>query len=149
MAIIPLPYGTGHIRLDTRNHPHLTVLQAGHPMVLADPLAAVRSALSAPAGTLPLAELIRQKQPGKIVVVVNDETRPTPYEAFFPPLLEVFAQCGIRDEQVTFLALKIAVSSFKLKFAETHAVRIRVRFFLRSARQGRCLRIRARIDVED
>ncbi len=103
MAIIPLPYGTGHIRLDTRNHPHLTVLQAGHPRVLADPLAAVRSALSAPAGTLPLAELIRQKQPGKIVVVVNDETRPTPYEAFFPPLLEVFAQCGIRDEQVTFL----------------------------------------------
>ena len=42
MAIIPLPYGTGHIRLDTRDHPYLTVLQAGHPRVLADSLAAVR-----------------------------------------------------------------------------------------------------------
>ena len=43
------------------------------------------------------------QKPAFIVVVVNDETRPTPYYAFFPPLVEAFEEAGIRDEQVTFV----------------------------------------------
>ena len=37
------------------------------------------------------------------VVIVNDETRPTPYDVFFPPLLEAFAEAGIPDEHITFV----------------------------------------------
>lgn len=68
-----------------------------------DPLGATRAALADPAGTPPLLEMLRERKPGSIVVVVNDITRPTPYDVLLPPLLEVFQQAGIRDEQVTFL----------------------------------------------
>ncbi len=98
-----LPYGTTSLPLDLRENPHAVVLEPEHPIPVEDPVECVREALRSPMGTLPLVDMLRQKKLGSVVVVVNDETRPTPYHAFFPPLLEAFAAAGIRDEQVTFL----------------------------------------------
>lgn len=70
---------------------------------LPDPLKSMQEALETPVGTEALLDLLEKKKPKSITVVVNDETRPTPYEIIFPPLLEVFRKAGIRDEQVCFV----------------------------------------------
>jgi len=98
-----LAYGTGTLPLDLPDGLTPTVLLANEMPALPDPVQAVRDALNHPTGAAPLAEQLKQKKPRKVVVVVNDETRPTPYNAFFPPLLEAFAEAGIKDEQVTFV----------------------------------------------
>lgn len=63
----------------------------------------VEYALDHPVGTAPLLELLRRKSPQKVVVVVNDITRPTPYDLMVPPILHRLAEGGIRDDQVTFV----------------------------------------------
>ena len=98
-----LAYGTGTLPLDLPDGLEPTVLLANDIPALSDPVQAVRDAINHPNGTAPLVEQLKQKQPQKVVVVVNDETRPTPYNAFFPPLLEAFAEAGIKDDQVTFV----------------------------------------------
>ncbi len=103
MAKVLLPYGRTSIPLDTRDHAKTRVYLPAAYRPQDDPLGMAREVLQHPIGCRPLAELIRNKAPKHVVVVVNDETRPTPYHVFFPPLLEVFAECGIRDEQVTFV----------------------------------------------
>lgn len=103
MATILLPYGNTSVPLDTRGREKTRVYLPVPPTPLPDPLNAARYALRHPSGCPPLAELLRRKKPEKLVVVVNDETRPTPYHVFFPPLLETFAECGIRDDQITFV----------------------------------------------
>jgi nickel-dependent lactate racemase len=45
---------------------------------LPDPLAETRKALKNPVGAPPLLELLRAENPKKVVLVVNDITRPTP-----------------------------------------------------------------------
>lgn len=80
-----------------------TVILPGEKPGLPNPLAATRDALQNPIGTPPLTEMLREQKNGRIVVVLNDITRPTPYAVMLPPLLESFAKAGIRDEQVTFL----------------------------------------------
>jgi nickel-dependent lactate racemase len=47
--------------------------------------------------------MLKSAKPKTVVVVLNDITRPTPYPVLLPPLLEAFADAGIKDEQVTFV----------------------------------------------
>lgn len=103
MQTVSLPYGKSSLALDLRHHPHSLVLEPRPSLSLENPLERVREALRAPMGTAPLVAMLNEKKPRNVVVVVNDETRPTPYEVFFPPLLESFREAGIGDDQVTFL----------------------------------------------
>lgn len=63
----------------------------------------VEEMLDDPIGTEPLLEMLQNKKPGKVVVIVNDITRPTPYDLLLPPLLDRFKKAGITDDQVTFV----------------------------------------------
>ncbi|MDL2209637.1 nickel-dependent lactate racemase [Desulfovibrio sp. OttesenSCG-928-O18] len=98
-----LSYGKGKLSFTLPEGVTPTVVVPGDKPGLADPLAAAREAVKNPVGTPPLAQMLRDKAPKSVVVVVNDVTRPTPYNVMFPPLLEAFQEAGIKDEQVTFL----------------------------------------------
>ncbi|WP_458400465.1 nickel-dependent lactate racemase family protein [Mailhella sp.] len=98
-----LAYGTGTLPLDLPDGLEPVVLVANEQPALPDAVQAVRDGLKNPIGAEPLVKQLKDKKPEKIVVVVNDETRPTPYYAFFPPLVEAFEEAGIRDDQVTFV----------------------------------------------
>lgn len=103
MEKLQLAYGTGteEFVLPAGIVPRV-VKPTAHPG-LADPLAEVHRALREPIGTAPLATLLRERKPKNVVIVVNDVTRPTPYGILFPPLLEAFAEAGVRDDQVMLL----------------------------------------------
>ncbi len=98
-----LAYGTGTLPLDLPDGLEPVVLVANEQPALPDAVQAVRDGLKNPIGAEPLVKQLKDKKPEKVVVVVNDETRPTPYYAFFPPLVEAFEEAGIRDDQVTFV----------------------------------------------
>lgn len=98
-----LAYGKGKLSFTLPDGVTPTVIVPGNKPGLANPLEAARQAVKNPVGTPPLASMLREKAPKTVVVVVNDITRPTPYTAMLPPLLEAFAEAGIKDSQVTFL----------------------------------------------
>jgi len=70
---------------------------------LPDPRAAVEQALANPIGSPSLLDLLRERKPNRVTIVVNDITRPTPYSIMLPPVLRILDEAGIRPEQVTFV----------------------------------------------
>lgn len=68
-----------------------------------DPVQAVRAALEQPIGSPRLSEIAAKQKQGKVVIIVNDLTRPTPYQYMLPPLLDELAEAGIKDDQITFV----------------------------------------------
>ncbi|MDR1241783.1 MAG: nickel-dependent lactate racemase [Deltaproteobacteria bacterium] len=98
-----LAYGKGVLSFDLPPGVTPQVIRPANIKGLPDPLNETRKALQNPTGTPPLLELLRMKKPKNLVLVVNDITRPTPYATLFPPLLEIFAAAGIKDEQITLL----------------------------------------------
>ncbi|NLV17456.1 MAG: nickel-dependent lactate racemase [Syntrophomonadaceae bacterium] len=63
----------------------------------------VEDALKDPVGSLALGRLISVKKAKSVLIVVNDITRPTPYDVMLPPLLKEIKGAGIEDDQITFL----------------------------------------------
>ena len=63
----------------------------------------VDAALDTPVGTPSLSELLKSKKPKNVVMIVNDITRPTPYDLLLPPVLKRFADAGITDDMVTLV----------------------------------------------
>lgn len=70
---------------------------------LENPLEAVKRALKNPIGSDTIAGIVNKKKPGKVAIVVNDVTRPTPYKYMLPPLMEELKNAGVKDEQIVFV----------------------------------------------
>ncbi|MDR2819870.1 MAG: nickel-dependent lactate racemase [Desulfovibrio sp.] len=98
-----LAYGKSTVNFTLPDSIRPLTIRTNSKKGLADPVGETRKALQNPAGTPPLLEMLRAKNPKTVVIVVNDITRPTPYDVIFPPMLEIFAQAGIKDEQVTLI----------------------------------------------
>ncbi|MCR4424805.1 MAG: nickel-dependent lactate racemase, partial [Firmicutes bacterium] len=79
------------------------VLTGREPPVLADLAAAVRERIARPIGSATLLEEIRRRNARRVVVIVNDVTRPTPYDSILPPLLAEIEAAGVRKPDVTFV----------------------------------------------
>jgi nickel-dependent lactate racemase len=98
-----MKYGNGTLALDVPEENLEGIVLPGRREPLATPRAAVEKVLRQPTGTLPLLEMLTAAKPKKLVIVVNDITRPTPYDILTPPLLQIFEEAGIPDSCVTLL----------------------------------------------
>lgn len=101
--LMQMKYGKSEIAFDVDQNRIIKTLEPNERPGISDPLNSVKEALKNPVGTRPLADLVSAKKPKNVVIVVNDITRPTPYESLLPPLLEVMHDCGLSDDQITFL----------------------------------------------
>lgn len=101
--LMQMKYGKSEISFDIDQDRIIKTLKPNERPGVADPLDAVKEALRNPIGTPSLADLLEAKKPQNVVIVVNDITRPTPYESLLPPLLEVLHSSGLRNDQITFL----------------------------------------------
>ncbi len=100
---IKLNYGRRSLTLDLAMLRDPAIV-AGHPAdAVADPRSAVLEAMSQPAGCMSLADEVRYRRARKAVIIVNDITRPTPYDIMLPPILDELAVAGICDENICFL----------------------------------------------
>jgi nickel-dependent lactate racemase len=100
---LQLKYGAGYIKgiLPEANIAGILKPRPGNPP--ADPADAVRQALANPLGAPPLENLVRERAPRRVVVIVNDVTRPVPYRQLLPPLLSVLESSGVARENITLM----------------------------------------------
>ena len=98
-----LKYGKEEIRLPIEGKNIIKILNLEKQEVLLNPENKLRELLKNPIGCSSLRELIFQKKAQKILIIVNDITRPTPYEIILPPLLDELDQIGIKKENIIFI----------------------------------------------
>ena len=97
---IELRYGADRVPLDV---PQAALLGVVEPKRIApgDAAAIISGALDAPVGSPPLEHLARPG--GRVTVLIDDNTRPTPAHLLLPPLLARLASAGVRPGDVKIL----------------------------------------------
>ncbi|MDO9555911.1 MAG: lactate racemase domain-containing protein, partial [Atribacterota bacterium] len=98
-----LKYGKEEIRLLIEDKNIIKILNLRKQEVLLNPENKLRELLKNPINSPSLRDLIIQKKAKKVLIIVNDITRPTPYEIILPPLLDELHQIGIKKENVIFI----------------------------------------------
>ena len=98
-----LKYGKEEIRLPIEDKNVIKILNLKKHKVILYPENRLKNLLKNPMGCPSLKELIFQKKANKILIIVNDITRPTPYEVILPSLLDELHQTGIKKENITFM----------------------------------------------
>jgi len=63
----------------------------------------IENKLSNPVLSPSLAEMLSKKSPEQIKIIINDITRPTPYNIMLPPLLNVLHDYGLTNDQISFI----------------------------------------------
>lgn len=101
MVDVWLPYGKTEIcaRISTRNF--LGSIDPREKPGVPDPNAEVERALKEPIGSKRLSEIAKSEH--KVVIVVDDTTRPAPTALMVPPLLDELGVAGVKDENVTVI----------------------------------------------
>jgi len=100
---IELKYGDRKVVLQLEDKNIMGILSATKTEALKNPSEKLEELLDKPINCLPLEQLIQEKRAHKILIIVNDVTRPTPYHILLPPLLTKLKQIGIRKENITFI----------------------------------------------
>jgi nickel-dependent lactate racemase len=98
-----LKYGKEEIRLPIEDKNIIKILNLEKQEVLLNPENRLKELLKNPINSPSLRELIFQKKASKILIIVNDITRPTPYEIILPSLLDELHQIGIKKENIIFI----------------------------------------------
>ncbi|MBA7511959.1 Lactate racemase [subsurface metagenome] len=98
-----LKYGKEEIRLPIDDKNVIKILNLKKHKVILYPENRLKNLLKNPINCPSLKELIFQKKAQKILIIVNDITRPTPYEVILPSLLDELHQIGIKKENITFM----------------------------------------------
>jgi lactate racemase len=98
-----LKYGKEEIQLILPDKNILQVINLKEQEVLSNPEEKLKYLLNNPIGSPSLKELIFQKKAQKILIMVNDITRPTPYKVILPPLLKELEEIGVNKEDIRFI----------------------------------------------
>lgn len=100
---IQLAYGHRQISLDVPQKRVLSVVKARKTDQQLSQINSVEEALRCPKNSPTLKELVYQKTAQNAVIVVNDITRPTPYQEILPPILDELRAAGIQEKHITLL----------------------------------------------
>jgi nickel-dependent lactate racemase len=98
---IQLPYGKGTLPLDV---PDKNLLKVVLPREFIQPLQAelmIQEALSNPLGTETLSQTVSAGD--RVVIVIDDYTRPCPTKLLLPPVLEELKKAGVNDLDILLL----------------------------------------------
>ena len=98
-----LKFGKEEVQLPLSHKNILQVLNLKEQEVLSNPEEKLKNVLKNPIGNPSLKELILQKKAQKILIIVNDITRPTPYKIILPPLLNELDEAGVNKEDIKFI----------------------------------------------
>jgi len=101
--VIELAYGRGHLQLQLDEKNLAAILEPHHLESISGGIEMVEESLAHPVQSPALREIIAAKGVRNAVIVVNDITRPTPYELILPPLLKEINNAGIPDQAITLV----------------------------------------------
>ncbi|HEY3341446.1 MAG TPA: nickel-dependent lactate racemase [Anaerolineae bacterium] len=101
---ITIPWGEGELALALPDQWHVTgILEPQSLPAVADVSAEVRRALAQPIGLPPLPKLMETFPGGKIALVVDDGSRPTPVARILPVVLQELQEAGVQRSQITLI----------------------------------------------
>jgi nickel-dependent lactate racemase len=103
LFMIELPYGRGHLQLQLDDKNLAAILEPRHIEGSGGGMEMVEEALAHPVQSPSLQEIAAAKGARNAVIIVNDITRPTPYELILPPLLRELNHAGIADREITMV----------------------------------------------
>ena len=92
---------TNEVTLDLS--PHTQVYAPAYPAPRDRAAALVAEAIRAPIGCHSLSDCLAARRRGEVVIVVSDATRPIPYAAFLPELLEEVEAAGVARSDILLL----------------------------------------------
>ncbi len=116
---LSLPYGKKELFVNIEDKNLLGVLRPGKFETEKNPEDILRGALQNPMGTKRLEEIIAKKEKKeRVVIVVDDHTRPCPTAEILPPLLDELYLSGIRDETILIIFATGSHRSVKNEEAE-------------------------------
>ena len=98
-----LKYGKEEIRLPIQDKNIIKILNLEKQEVLLHPKNKLKELMKNHINSSSLKDLMNRKKAQKILIVVNDITRPTPYKVILPSLLDELHQIGIKKENITFM----------------------------------------------
>ncbi|NLL62502.1 MAG: nickel-dependent lactate racemase [Candidatus Atribacteria bacterium] len=98
-----LKYGDRKIEFQIAEKNIIDTLHANQIEPLKEPSNRLEQLLEKPINSPSLEQLIREKKAQKISIIVNDVTRPTPYQVLLPPLLKKLEASGVKKENIIFL----------------------------------------------
>lgn len=98
-----LRYGKNIVKLPLKENNILKVLNLKKREILSNSKDGLKELLKNPICSISLKELIFQRKAQKILIIVNDITRPTPYKIILPPLLSELKEAGISKEDINFI----------------------------------------------
>ncbi|KUG04243.1 transcriptional regulator [hydrocarbon metagenome] len=101
--IMKMAYGKKQIELNLSDSNLLQVVEPPPTSNAIKGSEVLENAFASPVSTKTLREIIHEKQAANAVIVVNDITRPTPYNLILPPLLSEMEGAGIAAENITLL----------------------------------------------
>ncbi len=97
---ISLKYGFSSLTLEIDDSAmRVLLLEPGRTLPAQDEARLIRSVLTRPIGSPPLADLVSPGQ--RIAVITSDVTRPCPSARLLPPMLDELNRGGVRDEDIT------------------------------------------------
>ena len=98
-----LKYGKEEIQLPIQDKNIIQILNSNKKKALLYPENRLKNLLKNPINSPSLKDLVNRKKAQKVLIMVNDITRPTPYEVILPPLLDELDQIGIKKENIIFM----------------------------------------------
>jgi len=96
-------YGREKLELPIQKKNVIKILNSKKQKVLSNPKNRLKELLKKPINSPSLKDLIIKKKSKRILIIVNDITRPTPYDIILPPLLQELQQIGIKKEDIIFI----------------------------------------------
>ncbi|RLI10708.1 nickel-dependent lactate racemase [Candidatus Bathyarchaeota archaeon] len=130
---ITIPYGKDDtVQMDAPDENLAWVIDRKHKPALKNPVSALKAALRNPISSQPLGELA--KGAGRVVILVDDNTRPTPQHLILPPILDELNGAGVPDADIeVIIALgthrKMTEDEIEKRFGRTVARRVRISNF--------------------
>jgi nickel-dependent lactate racemase len=101
---VTIPWGEGELVLALPGQWHVAgILEPQSLPAVAHLDAEVCNALAQPIGLPPLREMMAQFQNGKIALVIDDGSRPTPVAQILPVVLQELEAAGIQRAQITLI----------------------------------------------
>jgi len=85
---IKMKYGKGYKECEIPDKNLVGILKMKHIDAIVNPQKVIREKLESPIGSSPLPDLLKKKNPEKIVVIVSDITRPGPFDLMLETLLK-------------------------------------------------------------
>lgn len=112
-----MKYGHGELSLDLPDNHVQSVIKPCFPQI-DDPWSLSVAAMQNPIASPALSQLVKEKRPERVAIVVNDHTRPTPYRYLLASLLRDLEEAGVDKRAITFI---VATGAHRGNTEEEHA----------------------------